>query len=390
MKSHNKTPTADLETLMPILIGVWRRHQKISGPDDKLQTREFRNVVAAVKVLMEKSHEGQSLIGRDYFSNKELLGAHLLYDWIIHYQMGLSLIGELPDRPRRVLDVCSGAAPFAFAAMRSHANEVIATDQNSDALKLGAEICGRYGLALTVRPWNCLKEKLPVEGTFDLIILAHCLDELFPSTNSNWVEQQHLFIKYLFSKLTPEGHLLLVDNSFPEANKRILQLRDTLVSEGVPIQAPCIFRGNCPALKTPNSPCYAQREFVKPYLVKQIQRANSIHLSSLKMTYIIFKNPEAHWPTLPENPLYRIISPPIDAFNSKRFYLCGSEGKKHLESHLEEYPLESRAFQYLRRGELISITKGLETQNAIDIIEGTTLKIEAACGKPMPWNKPSE
>ena len=368
---------------MPILIGVWRRMLKLSGPADKLQTREFRSVITAVQALQAKSLDGQTLIGQDYFKNPELLGAYLLYDWVIHYQQGLSILGELPEPPKRVLDICSGAAPFAFAALRHGAQEVIATDQNSSALQLGAEVCGRYGLPLTVRPWNCLTQRIPVEGKFDLITVGHCLQELFPETKKGWVQEQQAFIKNLMSRLTPNGFLAIIDGSFIEANRRVLQMRDTLVAEGVPVQAPCVWRGECPALKMANSPCYAQREFEKPYLIREIQRAASINLSSLKMTYLIFRSPASTWPETGPIPLYRIISPPVESFSGKRFYLCGTDGKKQLGSHIKEHPIESRAFEFLKRGELISISGALAKQNALDIVEGTTIRVVATLGKPL-------
>jgi SAM-dependent methyltransferase len=383
MKSQKKTLLPDLETLTPLLIGVWRRFHKLSGPPDKLQTREFRTVVEAVKALESRFLDGKSLIGQDYFADPNLLGAYILYQWVIHYQQGLSIIGELPTTPRRVLDVCSGAAPFAFAALRHGAQEVIATDHNAMALKLGGEICGRYGLPLSVRKWNC-KQHCPIEGKFDLIILGHCLEELFPAERKGWQEEQLKFLKNLIDKLTPNGYLMITESSFGESNKRVLQLRDTLVEDGVPVQAPCVWRGECPALKTANSPCYAQREMEKSHLIKEIQRGASINLGSLKMSYVIFRNPTAGWPDLGDKKLYRVISPPVEAFGGKRFYLCGTDGKKQLGSRLENHPVESRAFEYLRRGELISFSDVLEKQSAIDIIEGSQVHVEAACGKPLP------
>lgn len=383
MKSK-KAPISDLDTIIPILIGAWRRFNKLSGPPDKLQTREFRGVVEAVMKLQARFADGKTLIGQDYFAQPEYLGAYLLYQWVVHYQQGLSLIGELPETPKRVLDVCSGPAAFAFAALKHGAREVIATDQNATALTLGAEVSGRYGMPLAIRQWNCLKQELPIEGKFDLIIVAHCLDELFPDSRKGWVEEQNRFLRKLINRLTPDGYLLIVDSSFVEANQRILHLRDAFVADGIPVQAPCVWRGECPALKTKNSPCYAQREFEKPYLIKEIQRASSINLSSLKMSYIIFRHPSAGWPTLPNRDLYRVISPPFDSYHGKRFYLCGTDGKKQLGTHLTTHPQESRAFEYLRRGELISFENALNKQNAIDIVEGTTVRVEAACGKPLP------
>src|SRR5689334_12598967 len=96
MKSK-RNPLPDLETVVPLLIGAWRRLHKLSGPADKLQTREFRSVVASVMELQKGLETGNELIKQDYFSDRELLGAYLLYHWLIHYQQGLSLIGEIPD-----------------------------------------------------------------------------------------------------------------------------------------------------------------------------------------------------------------------------------------------------------------------------------------------------
>jgi hypothetical protein len=383
-QNHSKKLNSDLDLLIPILIGAWRRLHKLPGPPDRLQTREFRSVVASVKALQEQSLNGQSLIGQRYFDSPELLGGYLLYHWVLHYLEGLSLLGELPAPPKRVLDLCSGAAPFAFAALRHGAQEAVAIDRSAAALSLGAEVCARYGAPLSLRTAECLKSPLPVEGKFDLIILGYCLEELFPPSKKGWELAQNSFVQQLLTeRLTEEGYLLLVDRSHLEMNHRILRLRDSLVSAGIPIQAPCVWRGECPALKSQNSPCFAQREFEKPHLIKEIQRAATINLSSLKMSYLIFRHPRAGWPALPEGKLYRIISPPIESFHGKRFYLCGTEGKKTLGTHLATHPLESRAFEYLRRGELIAISNALEKQQALDIVEGTVVKVEAACGKPL-------
>lgn len=380
-----RTPPADLETIMPLLIGVWRRFHKLSGPSDVLQTREFRSVVEAIKKL--HAHEN---LPKNYFEDRELLGASLLYDFVLHYAEGLSLIGELPTTPKRVLDVCSGISAFGFAALRHGSEEVFATDQNGAALQLSAEVIGRYGLSISTRKWDCLNKPLQIDGTFDLITLGHSLNELFPSNQKGYTTSQEKFIEMLLSRLNPDGFLLLVENSYQEGNRRLLELRDRLVVKGVPIQAPCVWKGACPALKTPNSPCYAQREFIKPYLIKEIQRATNIKLSSIKMSYIIFKHPNSAWPEIEENNAYRVISPPIELHQSKKFYLCGTDGKKTLESSFKTTPSSAKAFDYLKRGELIAIHDAAERGNAFDIEENTKLKVIAACGKPLPHENSEE
>jgi hypothetical protein len=381
---ERRTPDLDLETIIPILIGYWRRLHKLTGPQDSLQTREFRGVVDCIKALQEQYYNDKSLLGQNYFQNKDLLGAYLLYPWLIHYQEGMSLLGELPNVPKRVLDVCAGGSPFGFAALRHGAEEVISTDKNLNVLQAGAEICGRYGMTMSIREWDCLKSALPVEGEFDLIILAYGLNELFPPSNPHSKEHRKLFVGELLKRLTPNGHLLLVDDSHQESNKMILQLREHFVNEGYPVQAPCVWRGECPALKSEKNPCYAQRKLEKAYLIREFQRAAEINLGSLKMSYVILKNSTSEWPHLPPGELFRVISPPIDSYTGKRYYLCGTVGKRNLGSHLQEQPKESKAFDYLKRGELISIANALEKPNVLDIIEGTEVKVVAACGKPLP------
>ncbi len=422
----NRNPPVDLDTIMPLLIGIWRRFHKASGPGDRLQTREFRAVVDCLKLLYEPEgkkgiEKGAPPPEKEFNAERNELSAYLLYPWVIHYQEALSLLGELPTPPKRVLDVCSGTGPFAFAALRHGAREVIAVDCNTEALELGAEICGRYGLPLTIRRWNCLKDHLPVEGDFDLITLGYGLSELFPTNMKNWEEKQAQFVDYLLDRLKPTGLLLLVESSQTEDNRRLLNLRNKLVSYGVTIQAPCIWHGACPALKTPNSPCYAQREMAKPFFIKEVQRALDIKLGSLKMTYLLIRSPNASKlpimdrteKTVPvyvdrdeeienltnekvnfsnsetdESPgyngLYRVISPPIESYQGKRFYLCGTGGKKNLSTHLKEHPPESRAFEHLRRGELIEVHDALAQGQALEIIQGTRVRVQAACGKPVP------
>jgi SAM-dependent methyltransferase len=379
-----KMPSPDLETIMPLLLGVWRRFHKLSGPADVLQTREFRSVVQALQQLQKGLETGHELIGQDYLAQPDLLGAYLLYYWVLHYQQGLALINEIPSSPGRVLDLASGPGAFAFAALRHGAREVVALDRNSTALKLAGEICGRYGFPLTARHHSVLKFPFPVEGKFDLIIVGYCLEELFPDTQKGWNQNQKEWIQQLQHYLSPEGKILFVESSLLHANHRLLALRDLLVKEGFPVQAPCVWKGECPALQA-KSLCYAQRDFEKPYLIKEIQRAAQINLGSLKMSYLILRNPASGWPALPERPLYRIISPPVETHMGKRFHLCGTDGKKDLGSHLTEQSSESKAFDYLKRGELISIEGALVKQQHFDIVLGTRIKIEAALNKPLPF-----
>ncbi|NGX57682.1 MAG: Ubiquinone/menaquinone biosynthesis C-methyltransferase UbiE [Chlamydiae bacterium] len=378
-----KRKKADMEELMLQLIQEWRRFTKLGGPPDVLQTREFRRVVESLRVMREAFDSAPQHLGRNYFSNFQLLADYLLYYWPLHYQEALSILSELPTTPRRVLDICSGPCPVAFAALKLGCSEVFAVDQNLEALNLGARICGREGYPITIRKWNPHTQQLPVEGKFDLITMGYCLEELFPQTEKGWQDEQDAFIDQMLNLLNPNGYLVILDSSLPEKNQRVLNIRERFVKKKIPVQAPCVWRGECPALAN-NFPCFAQREYEKPYVMKEFQRALNINLGSLKVSYLILRHPSSGWPQLPDKDYFRVVSPPSESPQGKQFYLCGTPGKRKICSRKEELPKESRAFQYLKRGELISVEDALEKHNTLHIKDETKITVEAACGKPIP------
>lgn len=340
-----------LDELMPLVVQAYRRLAKEEGPLDKLQTREFRKIVD------------------DLQKGNETLFTYLLYFMPVHYQEGLSLIKECPETPKRVLDLFSRTGPFALAALEIGAKEVMMLDGSNEWLEVGSGIIGRMGYPVQTRVWKG-ENRLPVDGNFDLIIAAYPTSPLKDD-----------FILYLMSRLNPHGLLLLVDKSLPEFNRPFLERRDRLVKAGLCVQAPCVWKGECVALKS-NAPCYAQREFEKPHIIKELQRGAGINLSSLKMSYLLLRRAESGWPEVAE-PSYRVISPPIETMQGKHFYLCGTDGKKMLTSTLSAHPKASRAYEYLKRGELIAPILERRNKNTLEIVEDTIIKVIAPVGKPV-------
>lgn len=371
-----RQPPADLETIIPLLIGQWRRTLQIAGPAEQLQTREFRSVVAEISALQEGLFTGSSLFGEDYFGTKERLGAYTLYHWLIHYQQGLSLINELPETPHRVLDICAGPCSFAFAALRHGATDVTAIDRSVSALQWGAQLCGRYGMPLTIRDGKIDSRLCGVQGQFDLIIVGHALWEVYPDE-----DKVHAFVETLLTRLAPQGHLLIVDSSYPAVNKKLLALRDHVVARGSAIRAPCIWRGPCPVRARGDSPCFAQRPMEKPSFIKEVQRAASINLSSLKMSYLIICGEGEPWPDTRDEKLYRVISPPFDGHYGTTFYLCGVDGLKKLAAVPSSLPESAAPFRYLKRGELLAVDNAAVRGTTLEVVEGTALRVIAACGK---------
>lgn len=356
MKRKQLQPLFD--ELIPLLVHTWRKFLKIpfpkEAPTGHLMTREFRSCVKEILKLKE----GAPL------SSRESIAAYMLYYFPLRYAEGLSLINELPILPHSVLDLYSGPAPFSLAALQAGATDVLALDQNQEALHIGAEVIGRLGYAFTQRVW---KKESPLSSMtdkkYDLVISAYA-PEILPN---------------LFDFVSDDGYLLVVEESWPAANKRLLNRRQQWLNEGYHIIAPCIYQQECPALAR-GFACYAQREFEKPYLLKEIQRAASINLSSLKMSYLILSKKEV----VHKESLHRVVSPALTTRFGKRYMLCGDEGFKMLGSRLEEPPRTARAFNYLSRGDLIHTENTFDHLDNKEVIESSSVEVRAAVSKPIP------
>ncbi|CRX38959.1 small ribosomal subunit Rsm22 family protein [Estrella lausannensis] len=377
--AKRKRIETDIEEIMPLLIGIWRKMFKLSGPPDELQTREFRSFVANVKSLYEAESKEQEGSLSQALQSRDLLGAYFLYFWPLRYLEAMHLLGELPKTGYSALDLSVGPSPFAFAALKHGYLDVTSIGSNEGALNLTAEAAGRYGYPLQIR--NELARFKTGSKRYDLITLSYTLLDLYPSDSLAHSEKRKELVLDLLNSLTPEGYLLIVDGSTEKKNKKILELRDQIVEGGYSIQAPCIYQGRCPALANKNI-CFAQRELQKPYLIQEAQRSGRINMNSLKMSYLIVRSKEASLPDIQKD-LYRIISPPFEERGKKTYYLCGKGGRKKLTSSLETATKETRAFEFIKRGEAIEIQGAQVEGNTFVLNEMSKLRVAAPLSKPL-------
>ena len=370
MKSKRPSPKVDWKELYSLLIAHFRQLNKLTiGPLDRLQSKEYAYLVEKVRELQDNPD----------LTDRALLSAHMLYEWPMQLAQGISLLSELPEVPKRVLEIGTGTAPFALASLLSGTQEACALHKNPLALKSAGDLCGRYGHPLTAREHDPRHIKdWPLDTPFDLIIVSYSLRDLYGT-----LEQQKNFILSLLSKVNPNGHVLLVDSSEQRINKHYLQLRDLLVKSNVKIQAPCIWQGSCPALEHGASLCYSQRPFDKPFLINDIQKSLKLNANSLKMTYLLLC-PPGQKTTHPESQrLYRVVSPPIDTFKGTRLFLCGVDGKKTLGSRLKTHPKQSKAYEYLKKGDVVAIDNAAELESDLIITEETLFSLKAPFDKPV-------
>jgi hypothetical protein len=371
-KKRKKNIEPRIEEIVPTLVMLWRRiHKKEGGGSDALRTREFRSVVAALRLRLNKEKR-YGLGKQPAVTENDILGSKLIYDWIVRYQQGIALCKELPGEDiGSVLDISGDFAPMAAAALRCGATDVTHVENDERKLSFAIEICGRMELPLSVeqkKPLNYLKG---TRNKYDLIMVGYCLEELFPETENGWREQQKAFIKLLKHRLTDRGVVLFVGGSNGIENKRIIQVREDAIATGNYIYAPCIWQGKCPLEN--KAECYAQYEMEKNFMIQEIHRATQMRMNSLKMTYcMMMKEAPYQWP----KGACRVVMPIREGTDGKRrCKVCGEDGKiRDMYLATEELPETSRAFEFLKRGDLITVEEAGNHGKNLTIVDETVVR----------------
>ena len=395
-------PAADLAGWMPRLLAAWRAGRGGAGhgrqgpprrgprpPPDALLPDELRELGAAVARLSRGLTRDRELAGARYLDEERLLGAYLLFYWPISYLQARGTISELPRRPRSVLDLGSGPAPVAFAALDAGAAEVIAADRSARALAAARALAGAAGEPLATREWN------PARGTladlapgrrFDLVTMGHLLNELWRGQDED--RRRADLLEQALGLLAPGGTLLVLEPALRDTSRALLRVRDLLVARGISVRAPCLFRGPCPALLRETDWCHAERPIEPPPLVAQLARAAGLRKEAVKMSYLALGPPGEPWPEPPAGRVFRIVSEPLPSKGRLRYMGCGPEGRMGLslqEKHVNE---RNRRFGGLLRGDVVEVTGGEPRGDGVALGEASEVRVIAPAGAPVPVGPP--
>jgi SAM-dependent methyltransferase len=371
----------DLDRWMPRLTQAWRHAQKRPEGPPTLTKPELKQVGAAVKRLSLGLTRDRSLAGGRYMDDPALLGAYLLFYWPVSYAQAREVLGELEHRPRKVLDLGSGPGPLSFAAMDAGASEVTAADRSRAALNLARELATLAEEALSFREWDPQKSGLP-EGEYDFILMGHVVNELFGKGESALTKRAAL-LESALGKLKPRGTLVVLEPALRDTSRELLQVRDLLVARGYAVRAPCLYRGNCPALVKPTDWCHAERPWRMPRQVEELAREAGINKEALKMSYLALAPKGEDWPALPEGRLFRIVSESLEGKGRQRYIGCGPEGRVGLALQEKHRGPDNEPFWNLRRGDVISVSATTEKGDGFALEEGSSVKVVAPARRPI-------
>lgn len=377
-----------LDRWIPRLIAVWRRLRKTRGPNH-LIPQEVREVAAAISRLSLGLTRERSLVGERYLDDPRLLGAYLLFYWPISYAQARQALGELRERPRTVLDLGSGPAPLAFAALDAGAREVTAADRSGRALEVARALAAEAGMPLATQKFSLGSDppgklhSLGDRSGLDLIMMGHVLNELF-SKSEDATSQKVELCEASAERLRPRGSLLLIEPALRDTSRQLIRVRDQLVARGYAIRAPCLFRGNCPALVKESDWCHAERNWEMPALTLQLARAAGLHKEALKMSYLIVAPRGEVWAPLPSGQLFRIVSEPLAGKGRRRLIGCGPEGRVGLALQHKHETSNNLAFMELHRGDVIAVSNTEARGDGFALTEASAVQVLSGPGRPFP------
>jgi len=421
------------------LIDAWRSGSGRKGPAGRLLPPEIASVGKALLDLQRGLTGDRRLAGKGYMDDPDLLGAYLLYYWPVSYlQVGLALENLVPELPAeaRILDLGSGPGPAstaladwlaaragkvaagggaAVAGMAASARFLLA-DSSRPALDLAHDLmtCGHPAAAAAAAaaengtsPWAVESRVLDLEspaaldavassGPFDLVMMGHCLNELWPSS-ATAPEKRLELAERIMELLAPGGLFLVVEPSLLRTSRDLLALRDALADRGRRVLGPCLRQGPCPALAAgPSHTCHSEAAWEPPEPVASLAAAAGLDRQSVKMTWVAFApgRPPAATATetaaapggaaarrlAPEDETALVVSEPmLNKAGRLRYLLCNDAGRFAVSARKDDPVAQTAGFFSLHRGDRIRLRgaelRGTEAAEALGFLSGTELEI---------------
>ncbi|MFL5263414.1 MAG: small ribosomal subunit Rsm22 family protein [Anaeromyxobacteraceae bacterium] len=382
----------DLARHVPRLLAAWRRLRGGSRPrgarppPDRLAPDELRDVAGGVERLSLGLTRDRALAGAHYMDDPRLLGAYLLFYWPISYLQARGVFSELPRAPGAVLDLGSGPAPVAFAALDAGSSEAAAADRSSRALALARDLARDAGAVLATRPWDPARPAALREAaagrTYDTITFGHVLNELFAGAGA--AERRAKLLDEAAGLVRPGGSLVVIEPALRETSRALLQVRDLLVGRGFAVRAPCLFQGACPALLRESDWCHAERPIAPPPVVAEIARAAGLRKEAVKMSYLVLAPRGEGWAAPPAGRAFRIVSEPLPSKGRLRYMACGPEGRLGVSLQEKHVTDANRAFERLLRGDVVELSEVEPRGDGLRLGAASSVRVVAAAGSPLP------
>jgi ribosomal protein RSM22 (predicted rRNA methylase) len=256
---------------------------------------------------------------------------------------------EASDHPMAVLDLGCGPGTGALALLdwlwhrspeRAKSVTVLATDASHtplrDAERLWEAYCQEVGIPTS--GLRCVEGNLehPLKGDlgkqivrggpYDLMIMANCLNELFPASIDSPIERA-VVVAQLLPFLAPHGTIMIVEPALRQTARSLHHLRNYLLKQGLcTVYSPCLHEGACPALDHPDDWCHEERPWQTPPAIAAIDRKVGFIKDALKFSYLLLRT-DGRTIVTRSPQTFRVVSELRELKGEKRAWLCNETGR---------------------------------------------------------------
>ena len=286
---------------------------------------------------------------------------------------------EMPDRPMTVLDLGCGPGTGSVALLDwlwhrspewAKSVSVLAADASQaslqDAKKLWEAYCKEVGIPNA--GFRCVEGNLehPLKGDlgkqivrggpYDLIIMANCMNELFPTAADPPAEQAGV-VGQLLPFLAPHGTIMIVEPALRQTARALHQMRNYLLKQGLcTVYSPCLHEGACPALDHPDDWCHEERGWKTPPAITALDRDVGFIKDALKFSYLLLRTDGRT--IVPRSPqTFRVVSELRELKGEKRAWLCNETGRPEVGRLDRKASPHNAALDSWHRGAIVQIER---------------------------------
>jgi len=322
-----------------------------------------------------------------YLDDPRHASAYLSYFFPVNLSKVQALLDELPedsgmevlDHPMAVLDLGCGPGTGALALLdwlwhrnpeRAKSVSVLAADASQvplrDTKRLWEAYCHEVGISTS--GLRCIEGNLehPLKGDlgkqivrggpFDLIIMANCLNELFPASVDPPAERAGV-VAQLLPFLALHGTIMIIEPALRQTARALHHVRNYLLKQGVcTVYSPCLHEGACPALDRPDDWCHEERSWQTPPAIAAIDWDAGFIKDALKFSYLLLRTDgRTIAPRSPQT--FRVVSELRELKGEKRAWLCNETGRTEVGRLDRKASPQNAAVDSWHRGAIVQIER---------------------------------
>ena len=378
-----------------------------------LSERELHGDVLAQAVvnLSRLFTTARATLPLHYLDDPAHASAYLSYFLPVNLSKVQVLLDELPedsgmgasDHPMAVLDLGCGPGTGALALLdwlwhrspeRAKTVSVLAADSSHSPLQDSKRLWDAYcqGVGISTSGFRCVEGNLehPLKGDlgkqivrggpYDLIIMANCLNELFPASIDPPAERATV-VAQLLPFLAPHGTIMIVEPALRQTARALHHMRNHLLKQGLcTVYSPCLHEGACPALDRPDDWCHEERPWQTPPAIAAIDREVGFIKDALKFSYLLLRT-DGRTIVTRSPQTFRVVSELRELKGDTRAWLCNELGRSEVGRLDRAESATNASWEACQRGSIIRLD-GVKRKEGSTLgripVEGTVEMIRPA------------